>query len=84
MEITHPCRWQYLFIIMGDLFPNSSCIRVDYYRNIEYTTTNAFKEYIIQSKALPTQFTLPMITSTASIQKNKVVQHYMIIIYHIF
>jgi len=56
---THPCRNQYLFIIMGDLFPNTTCIRVDYYRNIEYTTIPLYREYILQSKSLPCQFELP-------------------------
>ena len=33
----HELKWQYLFVIYGDQFPNSTCIRVDYFKNIEYT-----------------------------------------------
>ena len=62
----HPCRNQYLFVIIGDLFPNTTCIRVDYYRNIEYTTVPLYREYILQSKSLPVQFEIPMISGTAS------------------
>lgn len=61
---THPCRWQYLFVVIGDLFPNTNCIRVDYYRNIEYTTKPAFREYIVQTRALPSPFDIPDIGST--------------------
>ena len=56
----HPCRNQYLFVIMGDLFPNNTCIRVDYYRNIEYTTIPLYREYILQSKSLPCSFEVPL------------------------
>jgi hypothetical protein len=63
---THPCKKQYLFVIMGDLFPNSTCIRVDYYRNIEYTTVPAYREYILQSKSLPCSFEVPLLPATAS------------------
>lgn len=63
---THPCRNQYLFVIMGDLFPNNTCIRVDYYRNIEYTTIPLYREYILQSKSLPCQFEVPMLPSNSS------------------
>lgn len=59
----HPCRNQYLFVVIGDLFPNSTCIRVDYYRNIEYTTLPAYREYILQSKSLPCQYEIPMLPS---------------------
>ena len=59
----HPCRWQYLFICYGDLFPNTTCIRVDYYRNIEYTSTPLYKEYILQTRSLPAQYTLPIMSS---------------------
>lgn len=63
---THQCRNQYLFVIMGDLFPNNTCIRVDYYRNIEYTTIPLYREYILQSKSLPCTFEMPIIEDTAS------------------
>lgn len=63
---THPCRNQYLFVIMGDLFPNNTCIRVDYYRNIEYTTIPLYREYILQSKSLPCQFEIPMLPSNSN------------------
>jgi len=63
---THPCRNQYLFVVMGDLFPNTTCIRVDYYRNIEYTTIPLYREYILQSKSLPCQFEVPMLPTTAN------------------
>jgi len=63
---THPCRNQYLFVIMGDLFPNNTCIRVDYYRNIEYTTVPLYREYILQTKALACQFELPIIRRQSS------------------
>lgn len=66
MNGTHPCRNQYLFVIMGDLFPNNTCIRVDYYRNIEYTTIPEYREYILQSKSLPCSFEVPLINSTSS------------------
>lgn len=64
---THPCKNQYLFVIMGDLFPNNTCIRVDYYRNIEYTTIPTYREYILQSKSLPCQFEIPMLNSGGQI-----------------
>lgn len=60
---THPCRWQYLFVVYGDLFPNTTCIRCDFYRNIEYTCTPLYKEYILQQKSLPCNFTMPMIST---------------------
>ena len=62
----HPCKGQYLFVISGDLFPNTSCIRVDYYRNIEYTTLPSYREYIMQTKTIPMQFELPSIDSQSS------------------
>jgi hypothetical protein len=64
---THPCKNQYLFVIMGDLFPNINCIRVDYYRNIEYTTIPLYREYILQSRSLPCQFEVPLLPSNTSI-----------------
>jgi len=64
---THPCCKQYLFVIMGDLFPNNTCIRVDYYRNIEYTTIPLYREYILQSKSLPMPFEVPMLSSSAQV-----------------
>ena len=63
---THPCINQYLFVIYGDLFPNNTCIRVDFYRNIEYTTVPSYREYILQSKSLPCSFEIPMLPGTAS------------------
>lgn len=50
---THPARWQNLFVIYGDAFPNTSCIRVDYHRNIEYKAKPAYKEYIAHSRGVP-------------------------------
>ena len=67
----HPCRNQYLFVIMGDLFPNNTCIRVDYYRNIEYTTIPLYREYILQSKSLPCSFEVPLLPTTASNAPNQ-------------
>lgn len=61
---THPCRFQYLFVIIGDLFPNNTCIRVDFYRNLEYTTKPQYREYITQTKALPCNFEIPDIGNT--------------------
>lgn len=61
---SHPCRWQYLFVVIGDLFPNTTCIRVDYYRNIEYTTKPQYREYITQTKALPCNYEIPDLGST--------------------
>lgn len=58
---THPCRWQYLFVIIGDAFPNSSCIRVDYFRNIEYTSVPQYKEYIPQTRDIPCEPLTPVI-----------------------
>ena len=63
----HPCKGQYLFIIAGDLFPNNTCIRVDFYRNIEYTTIPRYREYIMQTKTIPCQFELPSIDRQSSI-----------------
>ena len=63
----HPCKGQYLFVIAGDLFPNNTCIRVDFYRNIEYTTLPQYREYIMQSKTIPCQFELPSIERQSSI-----------------
>lgn len=62
----HPCRWQYLFVICGDLFPNAGTIRVDYFRNIEYTATPSYREYITQTKDLPCDFSLPSFNQTVS------------------
>ena len=55
----HPLRNQYLFVIAGDLFPSTACIRLDYYRNYEYTTKPKYREYITQTKSLPIQFEIP-------------------------
>lgn len=63
---THPCRWQYLFVIYGDLFPNAGFIRCDFFRNIEYTTTPSYKEYVTQTKDLPSDTVIPNIKSTVS------------------
>ena len=54
-------RYQYLFIVAGYSFPNTSSIRVDYFRNIEYTVTPQFREYITQTKDLPTDFVVPQL-----------------------
>lgn len=67
----HPCRKQYLFVVMGDLFPNNTCIRVDYYRNLEYTTTPLYREYILQSRSLPCQFEIPMLPSNSDTAPTK-------------
>lgn len=63
----HPLKNQYLFVIYGDQFPNNTCIRVDYFKNIEYTTTPAYREYIMQSKSIPVTYELPNIHQQASI-----------------
>ena len=61
----HPLKNQYLFVIYGDLFPNNTCIRVDFYKNIEYTTTPQYREYIMQTKSQPVQFEVPILSSQA-------------------
>lgn len=61
---THPCRWQYLFVVVGDLFPNAGFIRADLFRNIEYTSTPVFREYISQTRDLPQDFVIPSIPDT--------------------
>lgn len=60
---THPCKWQNLFVVYGDLFPNTSSIRVDYCRNIEYQSTNTYKQYIDHSKIQSVPAILPKIPS---------------------
>lgn len=50
---THPARWQNLFVVYGDNFPNASCIRADFHRNIEYKAKPALKEYIPHSRNPP-------------------------------
>ena len=62
----HPCKGQYLLVMYGDLFPNTNCIRIDYYRNYEFTTLPRFREYITQSKSLPCTFEIPMIENQSS------------------
>lgn len=56
-----PNRYQYLFIICGYSFPNASSIRVDYFRNIEYTVTPPYAEYITQTKDIATDYVVPAI-----------------------
>jgi hypothetical protein len=51
---THSCKWKYLFVIYGSGFPNTTCIRGDYHRNIEYEAKPAFKEYVPHTKDMPT------------------------------
>lgn len=63
----HPLKNQYLFVIYGDQFPNNTCIRVDYFKNIEYTTKPNYREYILQTKSIPVQYEIPNITSQATI-----------------
>ncbi len=62
----HPLKNQYLFVIYGDQFPNNTCLRVDFFKNIEYTTKPNYREYILQSKSVPVQFELPNIASQVS------------------
>ena len=69
-EDEHPLKNQYLFVIYGDLFPNNTCIRVDVFKNIEYTTTPSYREYITQTKTKPVQFESPILNSTASSAAN--------------
>ena len=52
-------RYQYLFIICGYSFSNTTSIRVDFFRNIEYTVTPHYREYITQTKDIPTDFIVP-------------------------
>jgi hypothetical protein len=54
-------RYQYLFIICGYSFPNTTSIRVDFFRNIEYTVTPQYREYITQTKDLPNDFVVPQV-----------------------
>jgi hypothetical protein len=58
---TDPNRYQYLFIICGYSFPNASSIRVDYFRNIEYTVTPPYAEYITQTKDIATEYAVPVV-----------------------
>jgi hypothetical protein len=58
---TDPNRFQYLFIVCGYSFPNASSIRVDYFRNIEYTVTPPYAEYITQTKDLATDYVVPTV-----------------------
>ena len=59
---THPCRYQYLFIVIGYNFPaGQNTIRVDLFRNIEYTTVPQYREYIEQTTDLPNDFAVPVI-----------------------
>ncbi len=58
---TDPNRFQYCFIIIGYAFNNTNSIRVDYFRNLEYTVTPQYREYITQTKDLPSEFYLPNI-----------------------
>ncbi len=64
---THPLKNQYLLVICGDLFPNTTCIRVDFYKNIEYTTKPNYREYILQSKSTPVQFEIPSFSTQSFI-----------------
>lgn len=52
-------RYQYLMIVVGYSFPNASSIRVDYFRNIEYTVTPQYREYITQTKDIPNDYVVP-------------------------
>lgn len=63
----HPCKGQYLFVVYGDLFPNTNCIRIDFFRNYEFTTLPAYREYIRQSKSIPCNYELPYVESQTSI-----------------
>ena len=54
-------RYQYLFVIAGYSFPNTSSIRVDFFRNIEYTVTPTYAEYITQTKDIATEFVVPQL-----------------------
>jgi hypothetical protein len=54
-------RYQYLFIVCGYSFQNTTSIRVDFFRNIEYTVTPQYREYITQTKDLPSEFIVPQI-----------------------
>ena len=62
----HPCKGQYLFVVYGDLFPNTTCIRVDFYRNYEFTTLPRYREYIRQTKSLPCTFEIPVLGNQSS------------------
>ena len=57
----HPCKGMYLFVVYGDLFPNTNCIRIDFYRNYEFTTIPRYREYIRQTKSLPCTFEIPVL-----------------------
>ena len=54
-------RYQYLFIVCRYSFNCSNSIRVDFFRNIEYTVTHDFREYITQTKDLPSNVLIPQI-----------------------
>lgn len=68
----HPCKRQYLFLIYGDLFPNTTCIRCDLYRNIEYTTKPTYREYIQQNKSIPCTFEIPVIGNQSMVAPSNV------------
>jgi hypothetical protein len=61
---THPCRWQYLMVVIGYLFPNTPCLRADFFRNIEYKSTPYYKQYIPQDKITPCDKIIPNIDKT--------------------
>lgn len=61
---THPCKWQYLMVIAGIGFPNTTCIRYDYFRNIEYMATPYYKLYIPHTTEPPCNYALSTNTNT--------------------
>ena len=74
-------RYQYCMIVCGYSFNSSNSIRVDFFRNIEYTVTPYYREYITQTKDLPNNLVIPQIDnevtaapigfSSGSIRNNK-------------
>ncbi|AXH73946.1 MAG: hypothetical protein [Cressdnaviricota sp.] len=64
---THPCRWQYLMVVIGYNFANYTSLRLDYFRNIEYTSTPSVREYINQTRDLPCDTVIPTNVPTVTI-----------------
>lgn len=67
MKINAQNRYQYLFIVCRYSFNSSNSIRVDFFRNIEYTVTHGFREYITQTKDLPSNVIIPQIENEVTL-----------------
>jgi len=65
---THSSKWKNLFVIYGDGLPNTSCVRVDIFKNFEYISKPSYREYIPHYKSQPDQID-SSINQIGSIQK---------------